>query len=221
MYLTDADIDKAIKICEFAAIKPNGRSFIQTCTDGVFMQMFQPLEPEDFALIAGKEVKKEGLESFCKKYEGQQRISCWHEGWPLFGGEIRTPEGLMAYCNNPILTTGPAKDQCFMALFYVLAVQLNFDLPKIQEFCSALPESRLNQCFGNTASRLIETDYDNIGKVVNYCTAAPTLHSKSTCYDELITYSTFNFHTGSREFYQLCNALPDPWKSQCLNNAPK
>ena len=52
MYLTDADIDKAIKICEFAAIKPNGRSFIQTCTDGVFMQMFQPLEPEDFALIA-------------------------------------------------------------------------------------------------------------------------------------------------------------------------
>lgn len=216
MYLTSADIDKSIKICKSSAIKTDGRNFIQTCTDGVFMQIFQPLEPEDFELIKGKEIKKRDLESFCRKYTGQDRISCWHEGWPLYRAEITTPNGLMKFCNNPILATKEAKDQCFYGLFYVVTSQFNFDLTKIHDFCSALPQDRMNQCFGNTASRMIETDYRNIDMATKYCLSAPE-ESKPFCYGELIKYSTFNFHKGSKEFYELCNILPETWKDRCLS----
>lgn len=221
MYLTGADIYKAGELCNYAALKSDGRNFTQTCLDGTFMQIFQPLEPDDFALIAGKEVKRDELKSFCMKFQGQQRTSCWHEGWPLYVPEITKPDGLMNYCNSSVLSTDADKDQCFLSLFYVLMVQFNFDTKKVQIFCSALPEKRLNQCFANTASRLIETDYRNINEVAAYCAAAPTLASQAACYDEMIIYSTFNFHAGSPEFYKLCNVLPEDWKNKCLNNAPQ
>ena len=219
MYLTSADLSKSGEICRFSAVKDDGRNYLQTCYDGNFMQIFQPLEPEDYELIAGKEIKKEKLESFCNGYDGQQRISCWHEGWPLYINEIRKPEGLIKYCNNPILSTEEARNQCFLSLFYVIVVQLDFDLDRLQEYCSALPGNRMDQCFANTASRLIETDYGNIGFVSKYCTRAPTETGKSACYNELIFYSTFNFHAGSKEFYDLCNSLPGEWKDRCLNGA--
>lgn len=219
MYLTGADIRKAGELCNYAALKSDGRNFTQTCLDGTFMQIFQPLEPDDFALIVGKEVKRDELKSFCMKFQGQQRTSCWHEGWPLYTSEIVKPDGLMNYCNSSVLSTDADHDQCFLSLFYVLMVQFNFNINKMQTFCSALPEKRLNQCFANTASRLIETDYRNINEVVTYCAAAPTPASQAACYDEMVIYSTFNFHVGSSEFYKLCNVLPENWKNKCLNQA--
>ncbi len=219
MYLTLADIDKSSKICDYAAVKSDGRNYLDTCYDGNFMQIFQPLEDEDRDLIAGKEVNKEELERFCRKFSGEKRASCWHEGWPLYSQEIITPNGLMKYCTNPILATEADKNQCFLGLFYVITVQLRFDIPKITEFCSSLPGVRMDQCFANTASRLIETDYNNLSFVTDYCTSAPRESSRSHCYNELIFYSTFNFHPGSKEFYDLCNSLPGEWKDRCLKGA--
>lgn len=217
MYITGADVKKSSKICDSTAIKSDGRNFVQTCYDANFMQLFQPLEGEDRDLIAGKEVKKEELPTFCSKFSGLQRESCWHEGWPLFASEIIRPDGLMQYCNSSVLLNDADKDHCFLSLFYVLVVQLKFDISRISSFCSALPKNRMEQCFANTASRLIETDYRNTGMVSNYCSTAPTYDAKSRCYSELVFYSTFNYHPASKEFYDLCNSLPDPWKDQCLD----
>ncbi len=58
MYLTSADINKATSLCKEIGVKKDGRDFSQLCFDGSFMQIYQPLEPEDFALIKGKEIKK-------------------------------------------------------------------------------------------------------------------------------------------------------------------
>ncbi|MFZ2522240.1 MAG: hypothetical protein WAX44_00035 [Minisyncoccia bacterium] len=219
MYLTSADLIKSGKICDYAAVKSDGRNYLDTCYDGNFMQIFQPLEDEDKDLIAGKEVRRDELETFCKKFGGEQRVSCWHEGWPLYSKEIVTPNGLIDYCTNPILATDADKDQCFLGLFYVITVQLRFDIPRITEFCSSLPGLRMDQCFANTASRLIETDYNNLSFVTDYCASAPTESSRTRCYNELIFYSTFNFHSGSKEFYSLCNSLPGEWKGRCLGGA--
>lgn len=219
MYLTSADLNRSGEICRFSAVKSDGRNYLQTCYDGNFMQMFQPLEPEDYELIAGKEIKKEQSETFCSGYDGQQRISCWHEGWPLYIDEIKKPEGLMKYCNNSILASEEAKNQCFLSLFYVIVVQLDFDLDRLENYCGALPEYRMSQCFANTASRLIETDYGNTSFVADYCARAPSENSRSACYNELIFYSTFNFHAGSKEFYDLCNSLPQGFKERCLSGA--
>jgi hypothetical protein len=49
MYLTRADTTKSSSLCNTIAQKSDGRDFRHLCYDGVFMQIYQPLEPEDFS----------------------------------------------------------------------------------------------------------------------------------------------------------------------------
>ena len=213
MYVTQADIPKSLGLCKELAIKPN-RDMSQVCSDGVFMQIFQPLEPEDFALVKGKEVKKEDLSLFCRKFDGAKRGSCWSEGWPLFAAELKKPAGLVKYCGA---AAPEERDRCYSALFYVLTAQFGFDVQKVQTFCTGLPEDRRGQCFANAASRMIETDYRNISKSVSLCVAGSPFDKENQCFKELLMYSTYNFHPKSEEFLKLCNSLPAPWNERCLH----
>ena len=216
MYMTNADLVKSANLCEEIAKKSKGADYSQVCFDGAFMQIFQPLEPEDFALVEGKQPAKEEVYSFCEEFSGQKRGSCVSESWPLFREEIMTPDGLVEFCSQTI----PQEiDRCFTSLFYVLPVQFNFDTEKMRTFCTGLPQTRKGQCFANIASRLIETDYRNIEKSVDLCKSAVPYDINGACFQELLSYSTYNFHKGSKEFYHLCNALPENWKKMCLNNS--
>lgn len=216
MYMTDADLVKSTDLCEEIAKKDDGQDYSQICFDGAFMQIFQPLEPEDFALVKGKQPTKVDVSSFCGMYTGKKRGSCTSESWPLFRDEIMKPEGLVEFCSKII----PQEiDRCYTSLFYVLPVQFNFEIEKMRTFCTGLPKERKGQCFANIASRLIETDYRNIEKSVDFCTSAMPYDADEACFQELLFYSSFNFHAGSEEFYHLCNSLPDKWKKLCLKKA--
>ncbi len=216
MYITGADIKKSLKVCEEVSIKDSGQDWSKLCFDGAFMQIFQPLETEDFALVRGKQPKKEELKSFCDKFPENQRGSCWSEGWPLYLQEIEKPAGLVKFCSGSMIQSRDAEDRCYLGMFYVLTAEFQFDLSKVKELCLGLPSLRLNQCFANAASRMIETDYRNISLVTDFCSQVPSEDGKNICFRELIRYSTYNFHPGSNEFFQLCNGLPDKWKTQCL-----
>lgn len=216
MYVSGADINKSVTICEEVSKKAGGNDWSKLCFDGAFMQIFQPLETEDFALVKGKQPSKEELADFCRPYDSQKRVACWGEGWPLFFEELLKSSGLVKFCTNPILKEPNEQDQCYMGLFYVMTAQFKFDLDKINNYCLGLPQLRKNQCFANVASRLIETDYRNIPKAIQFCASSES--SKGYCYDELIKYSTYNFHSGSKEYFELCNSLPNPWKDSCLNH---
>ncbi len=214
MYITNADIKKSINLCEEIAVKEDGRSFLQVCLDGVFMQIYQPLEPEDFALIAGKEVTRENVDAFCSGYLGYAKVSCLSESWPLYREDIiRNPNELIRFCSKEEKENQP---RCFEGLFYVLTTQFNFDLEKIKNYCLALPKDLGGKCFANTASRMIETDYRNISKSTNLCSSITDVKDQETCFNELLKYSTYNFHVGSPEFFKLCNKLPNYWKNKCL-----
>lgn len=217
MYISGADIKKSLEICEEIGVRSSGKDWSQLCFDGAFMQIFQPLETEDFALIAGKQPKKEELKTYCSEFAGRQKSSCWSEGWPLYFEEITTPHGLVKFCSGMLNQDKEAEDRCYNGLFYVITAQFQFDLDKVRSLCLELPELRMGQCMANAASRMIETDYRNISKVVDFCSQAP-IQTKDICFQELIKYSTYNFHAGSKEFFELCNGLPDPWKARCLEN---
>ena len=213
MYMTNADLGKSTDLCSEIAKKSEGGDYSQVCFDGTFMQIFQPLEPEDFALVKGKQPTKEEVSSFCGKFSGRKRGSCMSESWPLFRNEIMTPDGLVKFCSQ---TLPQELDRCYTSLFYVLPVQFNFDIETMRTFCTGLPQKRKGQCFANIASRLIETDYRNIEKSVGLCRDAIPYDSGGACFQELLVYSTYNFHAGSEEFYHLCNSLPGEWKERCL-----
>lgn len=211
MYITSADIQASNKLCNELA-----KGYYQVCFDGVYMQIYQPLEPEDFALIEGKVPKKEEVKNFCSKYPSPQRYSCWSESWPLFP-EVKSPDGLVEFCSYQKLVE--QVDRCYLSLFYVLTAQFNFDQGKIESFCIGLPDARKGQCFANAASRMIETDKNNISKSVELCSRADRLRIGEMCYQELLVYSTYNFHAGSKEFFTLCNSLPSQWKEKCLGKS--
>jgi len=214
MYITNADINQSIDLCGKIALKKDGHDYIRMCYDGSFMQIFQPLEPEDFALVAGKEVKKDQLLSFCKKFPSIERSSCWTEGWPLYRPELQQPQGLVAYC---LQAEASERNRCYDVLIYVITAQFNLDEQKITPYCSGLPEERRGVCFANAASRMIETDYRNAGKSVSLCTTAAPYDKNEACFHELLKFSRYNFHEDSAEFFKLCNDMPAVWKDKCLN----
>ncbi|MDP3794443.1 MAG: hypothetical protein Q8R13_00745 [bacterium] len=214
MYLTSADIAKATTLCEELAVKPDGRDFSPLCFDGAFMQIFQPLEPEDFALVHGKQPSKQDAAAFCRQFSGARRASCHSESWPLFRDELMRPEGLTRFCGE-----APAgqETRCYRSLVYVLTAQFNFDTRKLKDFCAGLTPEWRGFCFANVASRLIETDYRNIEASVALCRDGAPFDPEARCFSELVFYATYNFHAGSPEFFELCGDLPDPWRVGCLN----
>lgn len=214
MYLTGADINKSLLLCDQAAKKSAQRNYTPVCYDGVFMQIFQPLEPEDFALVKGKEQTKDTVSSFCDNFSEVPRAHCWNESWPLFYKEILTPDGLVRHCSR---LTGALEDRCYNGLFFVVTAQNNLSSEKMLTFCSGLPQNRRGSCFGGSAARMIETDYRNIAKAVDFCGRAQSADPDQGCYQELVRYSTYNFHARSPQFYELCNALPETWQEKCLS----
>ncbi|TSC74814.1 MAG: Uncharacterized protein G01um101433_988 [Parcubacteria group bacterium Gr01-1014_33] len=213
MYLTNADIKKSIALCKEVAVKKDGRDLSRLCFDGAFMQIFQPLEPEDFALIEGKVPDASGVSAFCGQFSGTQKGACLTESWPLFREEVMQPLGLVRFCARQ---DAEERDRCFISLAYILTVQFQFDTAKLKMFCGGLPEERQGICFSNVASRFIETDYRNISRAVTFCAGATYIPAKEQCFNELTIYSTYNFHPQSEEFLALCTALPVPWKTACL-----
>ena len=214
MYVTSGNIEKSAALCEVTTKKQDGRNYSQLCFDGVFMQIFQPLEPEDFAIVEGLAPAKQELGAFCSKFSLKQQNSCWSEGWPLYYEEIITPEGLVEFCSVP--KEPSAKDRCYLALFYVVAAQFRLNHERMVSFCSNIKEQRRAQCFANMASRIIGTDTSLGERAVALCREAHTLSVGEQCYEELLFYSTYNFHSGSQDFYNLCNSLPAPWGERCL-----
>jgi hypothetical protein len=214
MYITNANINKSIDVCNTISKKADGRDYSQLCYDGVFMQIFQPLEPEDFALVKGKQPTRGTLPSFCNEFTGTQRGSCITESWPLFKDLFDSPQNMVKFCQ---METDDQKSRCYHAFDYIMAPMMNFDLDKISPLCEGMPTGELKgSCFSDVASRLIEVDYRNIDKSVAACKKGEPYDSENICYKTLVVYANYNFHAGSKEFYEMCNAMPEPWKTQCL-----
>jgi hypothetical protein len=213
MYISAADIDVATGVCDRIA-KKGQADYTQTCYEGAYMQIFQPLEPEDFALVEHIPAKTiPDAEKFCDQYSGERLSACHRESWPLYRESIDEPAGLAHFCS--LVPDAQSEQRCYNAMFYVLTAQFNFDMSRIEPLCIGLPEKRMAQCFGNAASRLIETDYRLIPDAIALCKTADAHGVGARCYDELLFYSTFNFHVGSDAFNTLCSSLPEPWSTTC------
>lgn len=213
MYVTGADIEKSISTCYEVAKKSEEDDLSPICLDGVFMQIFQPLEDEDFELVEDITPEKGEVESFCLSYQGAARASCWTESWPLFIDEITTPDGLVEFCS--FLNETGARQGCFRDIFYGLPILSRFNTDAVKDLCRRLPSEYTGMCLSMTAVRLLEIDYGNIGKATNFCKQLKD-KEKEYCFEELVEMSDFNFKPGSEEFLELCESMPLPWRDVCL-----
>lgn len=212
MYATNADINKSIDFCQ-------GKNYFRQCLVGVFMQIFQTLEPEDEALIKGKEVKKDQVSLFCNQFANQVRTECYLQSWPLFANEIMKPEGLISFCS---FTKDPLeKSRCYFKTIGIVTTRLSAQdkdmVNKISKFCTLLPsyDDENKNCFKTAATRLVQNDIKN-GQVASEICLKAKPDLSDYCLKGLSSYAKVVSHPGSAEFNKYCQSLPDPWHNKCL-----
>ena len=227
MYITKADIRKAIPLCDFVGTKTDGRNYVQTCTEGIFMQVYQPLEPEDFELIHSIAPGKGTVPEFCASYKNINPFSfdaCRREAWPLFRQEILKPEGYLQFCSYTENRTW--QYTCWAALMNIVTIALGIESGKtadIEKFCKELPENpRLPEtpretCFAHAARQFIQIDPRYADKAFEICKTADALNAGEPCFKLLIQFGRKSFHKASRDFIEYCRGFPESWKNECLN----
>ncbi len=220
MYVTGGDVDKSLELCREIAIKDDGRNYYQTCVQGIFMLVFQGLEPEDFALVADIKPEKEELEEYCGQYSGTEFFACRTEAWPLFFSEIKTPEGLVNFCSF----TGDHWGQtwCYGTGFGLISLELlergeNSGVEAVSDYCMALPDTRQAQCYANASSRFVQVDPKYTEQAVALCELAEKFGKSEYCYHDLLFYSRYSFHEGSQALKEYCGHFDEIRKKKCLD----
>lgn len=213
MYLTSADLHKATEACRKIAVQPSG-NYVQTCTEGAFMQLYQPREAEDFALVKGKVPEPDQVIEFCKQFPGMAGEACRREGWSLATERIRTAAGIMDYCSYA--TEGSNEHYlCLDKMFRSAMTILNFDESAMKEICSGIPLKHQALCFGDIAARMITADKNLVERAVAVCDFAADRKQGDECYRQMAKYAGQIFHPSSSEAQNMCNALPDAWAKRC------
>jgi hypothetical protein len=217
MYATDGNIDKSLTLCA-ELVPPDGdrNMNLQLCYDGAFMQIFQPLEPEDIALVDHYDVDTpEKAATFCRQYTDEQFGSCVSESWPLSKEMVQNPTQIASRC-EPVAGTGWQHERCLNGMFYVAVAIMNLESEQVMDFCTKVPTDFTGRCFGNAVTRMIEVDWDNTKKATELCAAVGPDGARQACFDELLKHSTYSFKVGSPEFVLLCENMPSPQKEECF-----
>jgi len=216
LHLTDADIGTSLEICDAIAQKGDGRNYQQVCDEGVFMQIFQPLEPEDFALVDRLDLKvtKDTLPEFCGIYDEDEEGACLREAWPLYDRELNTAEEIGAFCElspNDVQTY-----QCYVSVVTIKGRHGLRDPDEVISLCNNLPDQIQGLCFERAAAAHIEEDKSLANEAVSFCAGAKESTVEAGCYEYLINIAHFVFGRESIHNSELCDALPQPWGPQCV-----
>ena len=215
--MTLANVTQSLQACNVIAIKSDGRDYTRVCTEGVYMQLFQPLEPEDFALVDMLPYKpiKENLSQFCKEFSTNdtQYGACYREAWPLFGNDIYSSDGLNLYCSQ--LTQNQDIDSCYVSVFTIVGRHGLAEPEKMAETCNGIQEKYRGMCFARVANAFPEENPDLVKDGVAFCAQANTKTAQDECYTFLANVASFNFHAGSSAFEELCTLLPAEFEAVC------
>ncbi len=224
MFLTNANISKSVEICEDIGKETEGREYIENCISGVFMQLFQPLEPDDFTLIENiaPQKNKQSIDKFCDSFTGIPYYVCHRESWPYFWNDISTPEGLTNFCSYT--SDFPQQTKCYKTLMNAVANHFAFkknNLPFLADFCTKLPTNFQSLCFLQTTSRILQTSINLTDKAIFMCREAAKTSPENgkKCDEFLINYPNKVFNKGSEEYKNYCSRLPENLKVECQSNS--
>ncbi len=216
MYITNADIHLSVKTCDDIAVKPDG-DFSSVCYDGAFMQIYQPLEQEDRELILGKEVYKNTVDEFCDQFDGIKKESCVIESWPLYLEEIQSANGVNKFCGK---LTGESMMACYTDVFYLAPIQFRFDQRFMMKYCSMFDVELEKMCAGTMAARILEIDYNNFEKAINFCEMFEYKQQVS-CLESLVEYAKFSIFEQKDKYDGFCDLILERHKIDCNDSSRK
>jgi hypothetical protein len=210
-YITNADLPKALDFCSQVAPE----EYRRVCIQGVFMQIYQPLEPDDFALIAQMKVSptKKTVRTFCAAFKHPIDVgSCLEESWPLFQDSIFDGTGAASFCSGQPNAT--ETDQCYVSISSIIGRTSLGQPQKTAAACDNFSPDRREVCYSFSASAVLEEDLSDAAPAIALCQRAGEPIA-SECLSDLLNHSNFTFGNNTAAFGRFCDALPEYLRSEC------
>jgi hypothetical protein len=214
-FITNANLNKALSLC--GSTVPD--QFRRVCVEGVFMQIYQPLEPDDYALIAQMPVKptKTTVRQFCATFKDPEYVgACLNESWPMHDG-MTDGTGVADFCSGQ--PNAELTDHCYQSAFSIMGRLLLAKPDDAAHACSVVPAARQELCYSVIADTILEEDRSDAGGAVAFCQRGGAAVSNS-CMAYLIQTAQFNFGTNTEEYTHFCAALPDTLQTSCRATNP-
>ena len=211
MFITDADVEKSLSLCE----RTTDEQYQRVCIEGVFMQIYQPLEPDDYVLIERLDPKptKDTVREYCARYEEDEHEgACLRESWPFVQEGIWDGTGISEFCSGH-----PNDEETQKCYVTGITIASRFSLQNdsaATDVCSYIPDEHTGLCFTTFARSLIEEDRSTGTEAVARCMSAPTQY-QDVCISNLIATAHFMFGDSSHGT-SFCEAVPPTYTNSCM-----
>lgn len=215
-FITDADLVRGVSLCKQTVAASGSVGMERVCREGVFMQIYQPLEPDDFLLIEQMKEKptKATHRRFCYDFsDSQDTGACIREGWPLYREELMAGSGIDAFC---AMNPASEVDRCYEAVFSIIGRFSLNDRGGVDRACPFVMTNRQGQCYAVAAAAVLEEDRTDGAPALAICNAILDETQRSTCYDHLAARAPFIMGRGSKDLIRFCSQLPDPRRRECI-----
>lgn len=214
-FLTNADLRRALDACNAIGESPTG-NYLRVCREGVFMQIYQPLEPDDFALVEllSEKPSAENYRRMCGVYSQtpEEKGACQREAWPLFRESITDGSGVTQFCSGQ--PNADETNNCYQTSSAIVGrMSLGNDQKAIRA-CLKFPATRQAECFSTTAQTRLEEQQTSGEVAIAFCTVAPVsiVHE---CLKTLARRASFIFPPQSAERDRFCAMFPADIRHMC------
>lgn len=223
LFITNGDIDAAARLCPRMAWTEGGGVTAQgqdlSCYDGLFMQVFEPHEPEDHALIEGNEQSAATVSAFCDGFSGLAKATCVARSASLFYKEYAQGEGELPRpldCGQ--LESERRITSCYETQLRLFARDTFFDAAAADAYCATFPQERRGWCYASMGSFALISGYE-YDKPFLFCEHADERGQGASCRRELSRMINTTFRRDDPLRDTLCAKLGEPQATVCMNEA--
>ncbi len=222
MYIANGDVEGSLGVCREITVSSNKeteKNNYKICIGGVFMTVFQGVDPEDIALVKDIKPAKEDTDKFCRQFPEFEFQSCMRES--IIGKDYQEPSGLVKVCSY-----AKSKDDLWdcvsMAINEVTVnlLQRGTDVffTDLEKYCLELSLNMRETCFEVAALRLLQIEpFEYVDDVAKVCEIAVKHNIGDNCVRSILGFATSGFSDlESSEKY--CDSLPLNWGIQCKDS---
>jgi len=211
-YITNADITKALSLC--TEVAPS--DYQRVCVQGVFMQIYQPLEPDDYALIAQMPVKPSTttVQTYCARFSSDTvaQGACIEESWPFQQPHITDGTAVQKLCSWE-----PNSEEagiCYISMSSIIGRMTLGNPTQAVQACSQFPADQMGTCFSYSAEAVLEESRTDASPAIALCNRAPESVA-GECLSTLVSHAQFMFGSNEGEMRSFCAALPSAYQEGC------
>lgn len=212
-FISNANLPKALDVCS----RTTTMQFRQVCDEGVFMQIYQPLEPDDFALIAQMPTKPSTttVRTFCEQFSADPAYqgACLRESWPFFASDVIRGD-VASFCGAQ--PNAEQENHCYDTVSAIVGRENLSSNERAAAACSNFPVERQATCYTAASQAVLEENRADASKALSLCQRAPA-EIASQCIRGLIAHARFNFGSNMSEFKSFCDAVPSEDRATCMN----